>query len=90
MIGARRSPSPAAADRSNRWQGLRAAGCLGAMALLSACAGGQSISGTQEAAQYEQRGPPLLRSAPGPRSDPWGPYVHEASAKYDVPGALDP
>ena len=84
MIGARRSPSPAAADRSNRWQGLRVAGCLGAMALLSACAGGQSISGTQEAAQYEQRAHRSY-AAPGPRSDPWGPYIHEASTKYDIP-----
>ena len=63
---------------------IRAAGCLGVMGLLSACAGGQHISGAQEAAKYEER---AHRSyvPPGPSSDPWGPYVREASSKYDIP-----
>ena len=73
-----------APNRSNRRTALRAAGCLGVMGLLSACAGGQHISNSQEAAGYEQRAHRSY-NAPGGRSDPWGPYIHEASGKYDVP-----
>ena len=62
----------------------RALGCLAVLGLLSACAGGQRISGSQEATQYEQRAHGSY-IAPGSRSDPWGPYVHEASERYDVP-----
>jgi Transglycosylase SLT domain/SPOR domain len=63
---------------------VRAAGCLAILALLSACASSRNISATQEAAHYEQQ---ARRSyvAPGSSSDPWGPYIREASARYDVP-----
>ncbi len=76
-------PVPAR-SRSSVAVALRAAGCLAVLGLLSACAGGQHISGSQEAAQYQQH---ARRSyaPPGPPSDPWGPYIVEASAKYDVP-----
>ena len=76
--------SPEALPRSNTRAALRAAGCLGVLGLLSACAGGQHITASQEASQYEQH---AHRSyvAPGSSNDPWGPYVHEASQKYDVP-----
>ena len=70
--------------RGRSWLTARAVGCLAALALLSACAGGQRITGSQEASQYEQH----ARSSyvpPGSRGDPWGPYIHEASARYDVP-----
>ena len=63
---------------------LRAMACFGVVGLLSACAGGQRISGSQEAAQYEQ-GARGSYAAPGSQSDPWGPYIHEASGRYDVP-----
>ena len=63
---------------------VRAAGCLGVLGMLSACAGGQHISATQEASQYEQRAHRSY-SPPGPRSDPWGPYIKEASQRYDIP-----
>ena len=75
---------PIASSRSGFRSALRAAGCLGAVGLLSACAGGQHISATQEASQYESRARHSY-SAPGSRSDPWGPYIKEASDKYDVP-----
>ncbi len=75
--------SQPALSRSTTRTALRAAGCLGVLGLLSACAG-QQISGTQEAAQYE-RGAQRSYAPPGPRSDPWGPYIKEASGKYDVP-----
>ncbi len=84
MIGAPHCPSPNAASRTTARNGLRAVGCLGVLGLLSACAGGQQISSSQEAAQYEQRAHHSY-VAPGPRNDPWGPYVHEASSKFDVP-----
>ena len=64
---------------------MRAAGCLGVVGLLSACAGGgQHISASQEASQYSQHAHHSY-TPPGSRSDPWGPYIHEASQKYDVP-----
>ena len=84
MIGAPHPPSLIAASSLTIRNGLRAAGCLGVVAMLSACAGGQQMSNTQEAARYEQRARHSY-AAPGPRSDPWGPYIHEASGKYDVP-----
>ncbi len=63
---------------------VRLAGCLAGLALLSACASSRNISATQEAAHYEQQ---ARRNyvAPGSASDPWGPYVREASSRYDVP-----
>jgi hypothetical protein len=73
-----------APSRSHARSALRAAGCLGVMGLLSACAGGQHISASQEASNYEQRAHGSY-APPGPRSDPWGPYIHEASGKYDIP-----
>ncbi len=63
---------------------FRAAGCVGIMGLLSACAGGQHITGAQEAAQYEQHARNGY-NAPGSQGDPWGPYVREAAERYDVP-----
>ncbi|MBV8397688.1 MAG: lytic transglycosylase domain-containing protein, partial [Acetobacteraceae bacterium] len=53
---------------------------------MSACASHQqpAINQSQEAAQYaaHARGGYM---PPGPPADPWGPYVSEASQKYDVP-----
>jgi soluble lytic murein transglycosylase-like protein len=64
---------------------LRILGGLATLALLAACSsGGPQISATQEAAQYAARAKHDY-TPPGPPSDPWGPYIIEASAKYDVP-----
>ena len=67
----------------------RIVGCAAALALLSACAGqGPSASldqdQTAEAVQYaaHARG---SYTPPGPPSDPWGPYIKEASKRFDVP-----
>jgi hypothetical protein len=58
---------------------------LATLAMLSACAGhGPTISATQEAAQYAQKAKRNY-TPPGPPQDPWGPYIIEAAAKYDVP-----
>ncbi len=64
--------------------GVRVAGCLGVLGLLSACAGSHSVPAAQEAAQYE-RSARSSYVAPGPASDPWGPYIQEASERYDIP-----
>ena len=53
--------------------------------LLSACGGGGTkVSATDEAAQYAARAHGDYRP-PGPASDPWGPYIKEASKRFDVP-----
>jgi cell division septation protein DedD len=64
---------------------LRGIGILTLLALLAACASqGPRTSATQEAARYaaHARGNYV---PPGPPEDPWGPYVREASARFDVP-----
>jgi hypothetical protein len=42
------------------------------------------MTATQEAATYIARAKPSY-TPPGPPSDPWGPYISEASTKFDVP-----
>ncbi len=52
--------------------------------LLAACAGHSSLTAREEAARYAaeaRRNYPV----PGPPNDPWGPYITEASQRYDVP-----
>lgn len=65
--------------------GPRAIGCLGLLALLAACSGGgPRNSASLEAARYaaHARG---NYAPPGPPGDPWGPYITEASSRFDVP-----
>lgn len=69
-------------DRYHRL--LHAAICFGVLALLSACAGHQHVSATQEAQQYEARARRTY-TPPGSQGDPWGPYISEAARKYDIP-----
>jgi soluble lytic murein transglycosylase-like protein len=63
----------------------RAAASLSALALLAACASQTpGPSAPQEAARYVAH----ARNnyvPPGPPEDPWGPYIREASARFDVP-----
>ncbi len=65
---------------------VRLFACASTLALLSACATntGPNLSATQEAAQYQAH---AKRSydPPGPPSDPWGPYIVEASDRFDIP-----
>jgi hypothetical protein len=42
------------------------------------------MTATQEAATYVARAKPSYEP-PGPPEDPWGPYIEEASKKFDVP-----
>lgn len=57
---------------------------LAAVALLSACATGPKVSSQVESSRYRTHASRTY-TAPGPASDPWGPYISDASAKYDVP-----
>jgi hypothetical protein len=70
---------------------LRGLTCLSGLALLSACAGhappvasAPPIDQSREAALYKARARANY-TPPGPPSDPWGPYVYEASNRFDVP-----
>ena len=64
---------------------LRGIASLAVLALLAACASQTPrISSKQEAARYaaHARGNYV---PPGPPADPWGPYIREASKRFDVP-----
>ncbi len=59
------------------------------LTLLAACAGTPTrpdIPVAQEAAQYRAHARSYY-APPGPPEDPWGPYIQEASRKFDVPDA---
>jgi hypothetical protein len=63
---------------------LRIAGTLALLAALAACATVPKQDAIQESAHYAahaQHG----YTPPGPPEDPWGPYIREASARFDLP-----
>ena len=62
----------------------RAAGSLAVLGMLAACSGGGGGSANQEAAAYQARARGDYRP-PGPPGDPWGPYIAQASQRFDVP-----
>ncbi len=81
-------PSPRPAAESLR-SGLRILSSTTLLALLAACAGTPDrpdIPVAQEAAQYRAHARSYY-APPGPSDDPWGPYIEEASKRYDVPDA---
>jgi hypothetical protein len=60
---------------------------LAVLALLSACASQTAqlpMTATQEAAVYKAKAKANY-APPGPPDDPWGPYVVEASRRFDIP-----
>ena len=60
---------------------------ISAAALLSACATSHpNLSPTQQAADYAAHAHGNY-APPGPPNDPWGPYIREASKRFDVPQA---
>ena len=63
---------------------LRLCSALAAVALLSACSSTPKITSQQESGEYLSRAGRNY-TPPGPANDPWGPYIVEASAKFDVP-----
>ena len=58
--------------------------CVAVLALVGACATKPQVSASVEAGQYRSHAGRSY-TPPGPASDPWGPYINEAAAKYDVP-----
>jgi len=78
-----RCPLPSASTAQ-----IRSAACaavsLAVIALLSACANRAQISAQQESTQYLTHARRTY-APPGDAGDPWGPYISEASGKYDVP-----
>src|SRR4051794_41372778 len=73
-------------DRSAAGRRLRAIGAVTVLAALAACSsqGPNNQSALQESARYAAKAHRNY-TPPGPAGDPWGPYIREASAKYDVP-----
>ena len=64
-----------------------AAGCA-SLAMLSACAGGHHAQlADADNTQYYIDHAQGNYAPPGPPGDPWGPYIHIASQKFDVPEA---
>ncbi|WP_415486717.1 transglycosylase SLT domain-containing protein [Acetobacter sp.] len=69
----------------------RAPAVVGLLALLSACAGqgpqsDMQIPIAQEEARYRAHAKSYY-APPGSSDDPWGPYITEASRRFDVPEA---
>ena len=58
-------------------------GCAG-LAILAGCSSGRSAQNAPSVGYYEEHAHHDY-TPPGPASDPWGPYINEASAKFDVP-----
>ncbi|MGH7040974.1 MAG: lytic transglycosylase domain-containing protein, partial [Acetobacteraceae bacterium] len=70
--------------RAGLW--LRVLGCIAAMAVLSACASqGPHLGARDQAARYAAMAHGNY-APPGPPDDPWGPYIQQASTRFDVPG----
>ena len=60
-------------------------GCLLMLASLAACAGSNPRVDNAIEAQHYQAVARNNYNPPGPAWDPWGPYVREAAARFDVP-----
>jgi hypothetical protein len=63
---------------------LRAVSTIALLAALGACSHGSHQSALEESARYAAHAHRDY-TPPGPPDDPWGPYIREASAKYDIP-----
>ncbi len=68
---------------------LRAATSCASLAMLSACAGGHhaEVADGGYSTQYYIDHAQGSYAPPGPPDDPWGPYIHIAAQKFDVPEA---
>jgi cell division septation protein DedD len=74
-----------ALDRVAKFRRLRAAGAIAVMTALAACGTVTPPQDpTQEAARYVAHAKHNY-TPPGPAEDPWGPFIREASAKFDIP-----
>jgi cell division septation protein DedD len=72
-------------DRSAAGRRLRVIGAITVLAALAACSSqGPHQNALEESARYAAKAHRNY-TPPGPPEDPWGPYIREASAKYDIP-----
>jgi cell division septation protein DedD len=72
-------------DRFAAGRRLRVVGTMTILATLAACSQGPTHqSALEESARYVAHAHRNY-TPPGPPEDPWGPYIREASAKYDIP-----
>lgn len=62
----------------------RMAGTLALLTVLAACGHPAQQTSLNESAQYAAHARHDY-TPPGPPEDPWGPYIREASARYDIP-----
>jgi hypothetical protein len=74
-----------ASDRATTLRRLRAAGTIAVMTALAACGTvAPHQNAIQESARYVAHAKHNYKP-PGPSEDPWGPYIREASNKFDMP-----
>lgn len=73
-----------ASDRLVTFRRLRAYGTIAVVTALAACGTVPHQDALQESARYAAHAKHNY-TPPGPPEDPWGPYIREASAKFDVP-----
>ena len=68
------------------WRGTRLAAVCGivSLSILAGCSTPSRIRATDETARYLQNARGRY-TIPGTRQDPWGPYIREASQRFDVP-----
>jgi hypothetical protein len=72
-------------DRVVTLRGCRAAGAIAALAALAACG---TVAPHQDAVRESARYAAHAKHnyvPPGPSEDPWGPYIREASGRFDIP-----
>jgi soluble lytic murein transglycosylase-like protein len=89
VVTPRTAPPPFASSHlanqpALRQRRLRVAGALALLTALAACGTVQHQDATQEAARYVAHAKHNY-VPPGPPDDPWGPYIREASARFDIP-----
>jgi len=65
-------------------RGARALAAMSLVAALAAC-GSQQQTGPVSSGGSVSANRPTSYDPPGSSSDPWGPYIREASARFDVP-----
>ena len=73
-----------ASDRFVTFRRLRAFGTVAAVTALAACGTVPQQDALQESARYAAHAKHDY-TPPGPAEDPWGPYIREASTKFDIP-----
>ena len=69
---------------AHRTTALHVACSLTVVALVAGCGAQPRVTAQQESSSYLSRAGRSY-TPPGPASDPWGPYVSEASTRFDVP-----